>query len=138
MPKDENNESLLQRACTLYLRAISLFFIVFAIRYWLQIVGFYDGELNRFDTMPEHWRIAVGVLSVLYPVAALGLWGLFSWGVVLWIAALIMEVGMYAGFSHLFGEAQMLVMFHLSAFAIYLVIRIVMFLLARRAAKASQ
>ena len=124
--------------CTLLLRAVSLCFVYFAIQYWMKIVGIQTGQFNRFDTMPEHWRIAVSVLAVLYPVAALGLWGLFSWGVVLWAAAIAIEVSMFVGFPHLFGEAPLLVLFHAAAFSLYIVIRLAIFIISRREAGSAE
>ena len=126
---------LLDKLCTLFLRMIALFFVVFAIQYWLRIVGFYEGELFRFDTMPNHWKAAVAILAVLYPVTALGLWGLFSWGIVLWVAALIVEGVMYLGYPHLFGSADMLVIFHVSGILVYLAFRLARVILAKRAEK---
>ncbi len=119
----------------LFLRMIALFFVIFAIQYWLRIIGFYEGELFRFDTMPNYWRIAVAVLAVLYPVTGLGLWGLFSWGIVVWVTTLAIEVIMYAAFAHLFGGAQMLVVFHISGILLYLALRLVRVVLLRRAEK---
>jgi hypothetical protein len=62
--------------------------------------------------------------SVLLPVASLGLWGLFSWGVVVWLIVAIFEITMYLGFPQLFGQSFLRVGFHVLSILVYLSLRV--------------
>ena len=118
---------------TVFARAIALALLAFAISYWMRLTGFFNGPENRFDTMSEHWRIASASLSVLLPVAALGLWGRFSWGMVVWFLAVIQEVAMHTWFTQLYGRADLIVGFHLVTLFVFLGFELATRLLARRA-----
>ena len=122
----------LEGLMVVFLRILALIFIFFGIRYWLLVVGVFDENI-RFDNMSNHWKIASAVLSVLYPVAALGLWGLFSWGVVVWTICAAIEIVMYAIFPELFGQLRALMIFHAASIAAWLLIKLVQFLDKRRA-----
>ncbi len=116
----------------LFLRVVALFMIVFAIQYWMRLLGVQEGADYRFDTMSEHWRLASSVLAVLLPVAALGLWGGYAWGVVLWLLAAAIEIGMHAWLTPLFGRADLLLGFHLSAMLVLVAFRLAMRFLGAR------
>ena len=96
-----------------FLRVIGMVFIFFSIQYWMRLTGVYPGAEFSFDTMSEHWRLASSVLAVLLPATALGLWGGYRWGVVLWLVAAIMELTMHVAMTGQFGRSDMRVAFHL-------------------------
>lgn len=119
----DNVVALARRLNATFLRLVAVVLLLYALQYWMRLTGFHQGPENRFDTMSEHWQVAASVLAVLLPVAALGLWGLFSWGVVVWLVAMAIELVMYAGFYDLYGRADLRVAFHVLCLAIYLVFR---------------
>lgn len=125
----------LKRFCVLFLRLVALFFLIYAVQYWIRIIGYYDGPQYRFDTMSTAWKTAVAILAVLCPLTALGLWGVFSWGVVVWIAAALIELLMYAVYPEVFGANSTRVTFHLATLAMYLVYVCAQQLLAWQASK---
>jgi hydrogenase/urease accessory protein HupE len=86
----------------------------------LRVSGYYDGADWRFDTMSTPWKIASAIMSVLLPVAAVGLWSALSWGQVVWTMAIFTELMMYNWFPHYFGSNPIIVGFHLVSIAIYL------------------
>ena len=92
-------------------RILSVFLLVFALKYWAVVVGLGDENL-RFDNMPNYWRAAASALIVLMPVAALGLWGGFRWGVVVWLTTALLECLMYGMYPALFGKQGNLLLFH--------------------------
>lgn len=104
-------------------RALALTCMAIGLAYWIRLIGIYDGALWRFDLMPLHWQVACVVLSVLFPIAATGLWMTVSWGPVIWATAAVAEVAMYAGFPELFGSRPALVAFHVVALAVFVVWR---------------
>ncbi|MEM7020200.1 MAG: DUF6163 family protein [Pseudomonadota bacterium] len=103
------------------LRLVSIILLALSAGYWAKLVGISDG-LVRFDTMSIPWKVAATTLVVLQPVAALGLWGGWRWGVVVWIITALIEGVMYGLNSDIFGEAGLLLLFHLFAFLTYVVI----------------
>lgn len=124
---------VLGRMESVLVRFVSLVLLFLAIRYWMRVTGYYTGTDFRFDTMSEHWRIASASLSVLLPVAALGLWGRFSWGMVVWFLAVVQQVAMHTWFAQLFGRADMIVGFHLTTLFAFLGLELAARLFARRA-----
>nr|WP_062011048.1 DUF6163 family protein [Aureimonas sp. AU4] len=113
-------------------RVASLALFTMGILYWTRLVGVFDGDLWRFDTMPVWWKIAAPVLAVLYPVAGVGLWMVASWGVVIWTLVFLIESIMHLGFSHLFGPEALVVGLHAFGLALLLMLRIVSFVEQRR------
>lgn len=107
-------------------RALALTCMAIGLAYWVRLIGIYDGALWRFDLMPLHWQVACTVLSVLFPIAATGLWMTVSWGPVIWVIAAVGEIVMYAGFPELFGARPALVAFHIAALAVFAVWRVLL------------
>ena len=73
--------------------AVSCFW--FGLNYWAMLIGYSFGGAGRFDLLPLPWRVAATSLAVVYPVAALGLWLLVSWGPVLWVVAAATLLNLY-------------------------------------------
>lgn len=121
----------LEGIMNLFMRILALIFICYAVRYWLLIVGVLDTEI-RFDLMPNHWKVAAAFFSVFYPVAALGLWGLFRWGVVIWFLTALAELAMHIFYPQLFGAYDALVIFHLASIGTWLIYALIEFLDAKR------
>ncbi|MFZ1815773.1 MAG: DUF6163 family protein [Rhizobiaceae bacterium] len=128
----ENVAGLARNLYALFLRVVSMFLLLFALQYWGRLVGIFDGADYRFDTMAAHWRAGGSLLAVLLPVAALGLWGLFSWGPVVWLITVGVEISMYTWFSDLFGRADLRVSFHLLAIVIFLAFRFAILVLTNK------
>jgi len=116
--------NLLPTIKVVFFRLTALAILFYAIKYWLLVVGFHGDGAMRFDTMEIHWRIASSSLSVLLPIVALGLWGMYPWGVAIWLIAVLIEVTMYVAYHELFGSNEFLLLFHLLCLGIYLVISI--------------
>jgi len=100
-------------------RVIAAYCLVFGVAYWIRLVGYYPGQLWRFDMMPGHWQIASVTLAALFPFAAIGLWTFASWGPVIWFICAAMEATMYWGFPELFGDRRMIVLAHVVVMVLY-------------------
>ncbi len=112
--------TLLETILNWYLRLLAMCFVALTIYYWLRISGYYPGADWRFDTMSTPWKIASAILAVLLPVSAAGLWSTLSWGQVVWIMAIIIELLMYNWFTDYYGPNVPITTFHLATIAIYL------------------
>jgi hypothetical protein len=115
-------------------RLIAAYCLVFGVLYWIRLVGYYPGQLWRFDLMPVHWQIASVVLAALFPFAAIGLWMLASWGPVIWVLCAVLEGVMYLGLPELFGDRSMIVFSHIAIAGLYIAFRVV---IARQRVDAS-
>ena len=73
------------------LRIVSMLLLAFSVGYWSKLIGLADAEV-RFDTLTTAWKIAATSLVVLQPVAALGLWGGWHWGIVLWVLVAVIGI----------------------------------------------
>lgn len=112
-------------------RVIAAYCLLFGVLYWIRLIGYYEGDLWRFDLMPVYWRIAAASLAVLFPFAAVGLWSTASWGPVVWFGCAAAEAVMYIGFPELFGAHKAVVISHGLVAVIYCVFRVLVFLQKR-------
>ncbi|MET3660193.1 DUF6163 family protein [Aquamicrobium ahrensii] len=109
----------LDLAFAVFLRLVACLCLVQGILYWIRLIGYYPGDLYRFDLMPVQWQIAASALAVLFPFAAAGLWMLASWGPVIWFLCAAGEVAMYAGFPQYFGHSPSAIVAHAIVAAAY-------------------
>ena len=123
--------SWLELAFVSYLRLLGLCMLALAAFYWLRVTGIFVDEFPRggdiqnwrFDTMSTAWKTASAILSVLLPIAAVGLWSTLSWGQVVWTMAIATELFMYTWLTGYFGTNPAIVAFHISTIGIYLAFR---------------
>lgn len=106
-------------------RLVAAYSLLFGVFYWVRLVGYYPGNLWRFDLMPVHWQIATVVLAALFPFAAIGLWTLASWGPVVWFICALIESVMYLGLPQMFGDRKMIAFSHLAVALLYILFRII-------------
>lgn len=113
-------------------RGLAVLCLLLGLSYWIRLIGYYQGELWRFDLMPPHWQVAAVSLAALFPFAASGLWMLASWGPVIWFIAAATETIMYAGFPELYGERFQAVVVHGLILFLFLAFQLAFFLERRR------
>ncbi|MGO4833527.1 DUF6163 family protein [Rhizobiaceae sp. 2RAB30] len=130
-PQRLPQQTLAETAFAWFQRVIAVYCLLFGVLYWIRLIGFYDGQLWRFDLMPVHWQVAGVTLAVLFPFAAIGLWMLASWGPVIWFLCAAIETVMYLGFPDLFGSRPVIPISHLCVALIYTAFRVVIFLQKR-------
>ena len=128
-------ETLTFIAFVWFCRLIAVFCLYTGVAYWIRLIGYHGGPLNRFDLMPVHWQVAASSLAVLFPVAATGLWMVVSWGPVLWVAAAVAECVMYLGYPQLFGQNPVAITAHISVALLYLAFRLALYRESRIAAR---
>ena len=109
-----------EKLISLFLNLLALFMIFMTVRYWMMLVGFPDAGI-RFDTMPVSVRLVVTSLSILMPIAALGLWGGYRWGIAIWIVAVVIELLSYLFLPQQYQNPEMLVFSHLATFLVFCV-----------------
>ncbi|MBZ0164986.1 MAG: DUF6163 family protein [Notoacmeibacter sp.] len=112
-------------------RVVAGYSLLFGILYWIRLIGFFPGQLWRFDLMPVHWQVAAISLAVLYPFAAIGLWTLASWGPVVWFICAAGEIAMYGVLTDMFGVRSAIVVSHLAIAMLYGVFKLVIWLQRR-------
>ncbi len=112
-------------------RVVASYSLLFGILYWIRLIGFFPGNLWRFDLMPPHWQVAAVSLAVLYPFAAIGLWTLASWGPVVWFVCAASEVVMYGVMTDLYGTRTAIVVSHLAIATLYAMFKLVIWLQQR-------
>ena len=116
-------------------RIVACLCVYSGVTYWIKLIGINPGALGRFDLMPTYWQVAASSLAALFPVAAIGLWTVVSWGPVLWFVAAMGEIIMYLGFPQLFGSRDMVLLAHALVALLYLVFRVILYREAHAAAR---
>lgn len=96
----------------IFLRMVALSCLVFGVQYWGMLSGYLLEGRARFDLLNLPWKVAGAGLSVLFPVAALGLWLTVSWGPVVWVIAAGAQVAMYTVWPDIFGANLPVVIMH--------------------------
>lgn len=130
--------SLTETLFGLFLRFVALSCFWFGLNYWALLIGFSFGGGGRFDLLPVPWRAAATTLAVVYPVAALGLWLLVSWGPVLWVVAAGVEIVMFAVYPQIFGEKPLLLVLHGAVALTFVLFRAAVFYQRAKQAKAAR
>ena len=119
----------------LFLRLAAVAALWFALQYWAMLTGLSFGGKGRFDLLPPAWKAAATALAVLFPVAAVGLWLLVSWGPVIWLIAAATEIAMHEAYPSIFGIDRLLILTHLAIAALFVLFRIALFFQRRRQAR---
>lgn len=115
----------------LFLRVVAFGCLVSGLQYWMRLIGFSDAGAFRFDIAPSHWQFAMATLSVVMPVAAVGLWMEVSWGAVIWVLAAGMEIAMHHGLPQWFGQKPLILPLHALVAVTYVGFRIAFLIRAR-------
>ncbi|MGE7369890.1 DUF6163 family protein [Neorhizobium sp. NPDC001467] len=127
--------SLTQLLYVVFLRLVAVSCFWFGLQYWGMITGYsFDGR-GRFDLLSFPWRAAASILSVLFPVASLGLWLAVSWGPVLWVLAAGTQLLMYQVWPEIFGRSILITLMHGFVAALYVLFRVVLHLENRKNAE---
>ncbi|OJF95150.1 hypothetical protein AX760_09860 [Pararhizobium antarcticum] len=130
--------SLSETVFGLFLRLVSISCFWFGLGYWAMLIGFSLGGQGRFDLLSLPWRAAATTLAVVYPVAALGLWLLVSWGPVLWVVAAAVEITMFEVYPQIFGSRPFLFTLHLAVAATFVIFRAAIAYQRSRQARAAR
>ncbi len=93
----------------LFNRLLGLVALGFAILAMARLIGFPGLSPSRFDLMPVEWRTVTTTLTILYAAAGFGLWQLTRWGLIIWIAACLIQILMHTLFSQYFGLNRQLI-----------------------------
>ncbi|MFC3071812.1 DUF6163 family protein [Shinella pollutisoli] len=128
--------SLTETLFVVFLRLVSAACLWFALQYWAMLTGFGFGGQGRFDLLPTAWKAASTALAVLFPVAAVGLWLLVSWGPVIWLIAAATEIAMHEVYPSIFGVNRLVVFMHIAVAVVFLLFRVALFIERRRQARA--
>lgn len=126
------------QAYEVFLRVVAASCLAAGLKYWALLIGLVGDGPWRFDLMPLHWKLASASLSVLFPVAATGLWMMVSWGPVVWVAAAGAEVVMYALYPTLFGFRPLILALHAAVAMVYVAFRLVLAMQRRQRQMAAR
>lgn len=85
------------------MRVLASALIVVGLLQWATIVGLLPIGPDQFSEASASWQWATINLATAYLVAAVGLWLLTPWGVVIWVYAVGCEVAMSTVFVGTFG-----------------------------------
>jgi hypothetical protein len=88
-PGPEAAEAFWTRVLTIYLRIVSLLWIVQGLEQWRRIVAPASGSFLDLSTATISATIFFAVLN---PIAAVGLWLVAPWGGVVWLLTLFAQV----------------------------------------------
>ncbi|MET3600429.1 DUF6163 family protein [Martelella mangrovi] len=111
--------SFSQTAFLVFKRCVAVFLIVLALSSWAALIGITEGGAGRFDLVHADVRVVEAMLSVLYPVAAAGLWFGVGWGFVLWVLGAVVQIGAHSTYPHIFGEAAGVSALHILLIGLY-------------------
>lgn len=106
-------------------RALACVLIVFGLAQWAAIIGLLPVGAGTFAEQNGAWQIATINLAVAYLVAAVGLWTLANWGVVLWIYATASVIAMHTVFAGTYGVDLLVIALQLTVVAAYIALRLI-------------
>lgn len=120
--------SLAEILFVIFLRVVAIACLWFGLQYWGMLVGYSLGGQGRFDLLSLPWKVAGASLSVIFPVAALGLWLAVSWGPVIWALAAGTQMLMHAVWYDTFGSNPIVLVMHAVVVLVYVVFRLALWL----------
>ena len=100
-------------------RALAGALIIVGLFHWAAIVGLVTIGPDPFADASGAWQWAIINLAAAYLVAAVGLWLLTSWGVVIWIYAAVCELAMSTVFAGTFGFRVLPIAVQVALLSIY-------------------
>ncbi len=106
-------------------RALSGILILFGLAQWASIIGLIPVGSGVFADQSGAWQIATINLAVAYLVAAVGLWMLATWGIVIWIYAVASVVAMHTVFAGTYGVNLLALALQLTVAAAYMALRLI-------------
>lgn len=118
-----------------FLRVVAVACLWLGVTYWAMLVGYSLGGNGRFDLLSLPWQVAASSLTVLFPIASLGLWLAVSWGPVLWAIAAFVHLLMYKVWPDIFGHNNFVLLFHALVLALYVLFRVALWFDERRRAE---
>ena len=116
-PRQNGN---LKLVFTGYLRMLASLFLLYGLANWGVVIGLADSNGVNFAHMTTETQIATAFFAVADLVAATGLWLLSSWGVVVWVIALGLDILSHTYYAHIFGENVVSVIFNVLSLLVYL------------------
>ena len=116
----------------LFLRLLAIVFFAGAIYTWMRAIGYWEGADYRFDTMGLELKIYSAVMAVMLPVACVGLWTTLPWGRVIWFFAIAFQSVSLLRFPGLFEHPSLVLVFHLSCLALYVVFQLLLLIIAKK------
>jgi hypothetical protein len=119
-----------------FLRTMAVLCLIAALMNWAQLTGITQNGNLRFDMLDTHWRMLKTVLAVILPAAGLGLWMTQSWGVVLWLFAMCLELLAFGVWTELFEPRSMTVLTHSVAILFWALLSAGIFIEKRRQQRA--
>lgn len=121
---DGKGERRVAYAMILLLRILGCAYLALSLWVWGRTIGYWPGEAFRFDTMNVPSRIYYSLLCVIFPITAVGLWSTLSWGRVVWVIAVFVQVGAYMFFQDPIDVSITFLNFHGLAISLYLSLEI--------------
>ncbi|AQT44733.1 hypothetical protein BBC0244_010220 [Bartonella apihabitans] len=115
--------NLVLSSYSIFLHCLAFVALLFSIFYWIRMVGVFHGTLWRIDRMPWLWQVLTVSLSVVYPIAALGLWMGSLWGIILWFFAALTESLAFTVYSSSFIFFPSLAVFHFLVAILFVMFR---------------
>lgn len=106
-------------------RTLSGILILFGLVQWASIIGLVPVGSGAFAEQNGAWQIATINLAVAYLVAAVGLWMLATWGIVLWIYATVSVIAMHTVFAGTYGVDLLALALQLTVVAAYMALRLI-------------
>ncbi|KQV11292.1 hypothetical protein ASC97_15315 [Rhizobium sp. Root1203] len=116
----------------LFLRLVAVSCFWFGLQYWAMLVGYSLVGAGRFDLLSLPWKVASTCLAVVFPVAALGLWLIVSWGPVIWVLAAGGQIIMYGLLPETFGANRLIILLHILVAVLYCIFRVILWQEKRR------
>ena len=99
-----------KRVEAVVLRLLGLVWLVAAVLVWAELVGAVPTPAGAaFADAPLVWQLRTAAFAIVYPVAAVGLWMLSAWGIVVFVASIVGQVAFQVATSYRFGVDPLMI-----------------------------
>jgi Family of unknown function (DUF6163) len=94
----------------LFLRSMACVSMIKGLYHWAQICGII-GEPGGFEAHTQSWQATTSFFAVIDLVAAVGLWLVAPWGVVVWLTSTVSMIVVHVFFDQVYGTDILVIMF---------------------------
>jgi hypothetical protein len=109
----------LETMLVVFLRLSAVVWLATGLVHWARIVGYLPWRGHLFGGMPVEWQSAIVFYGVVDLIAAVGLWLMTSWGVIVWLFAIACQILTHSALADIFGERPLRIPFYIASVVVY-------------------
>ncbi len=119
LESDIHSRRYLIGALEIFMRILGALLLLIGISHCMEILGMVINPASGFLEMSTQQRVVVVFFTIFNLTAAVGLWNKMSWGIVVWLITVGVDIFLQLFFSSTFGLSPISLFFHIITVGVY-------------------